>query len=1028
MIHRDSHHRHFRQAAILYNLKHRHINERPYTRTGDILIAVNPYKWFEDLYTEEKRSYYSNRLVWDTNETDPRSEMQPHVYEVSALSYRGLVDNDKDQSILVSGESGAGKTETVKICLNHIASVQRGQLGSFEEHGMDPTVKRVVQSNPLLEAFGNAKTRRNDNSSRFGKYLQLQFSREGSNDYGTHGSRAALVGSKCDVYLLEKNRVVLHESQERTFHIFYQLLAQSDQVKSRFWTGLCGKSAESFAYVGHSETDTIEGVHDSERFEETVEALALVGVNDQKLVALMQAICVVLQLGNLGFDALNGDSDKSTVSTVDELRSLAQLMGVCERDLTLSMTERTFTTSNETHKVPLKPEAAKDAADALAKEIYQKVFFWVTNTINVATAADSDKDHRTIGLLDIFGFETFPVNRFEQLCINYANEKLQQKFTEDIFRSVQAEYESERIALADIWYDDNTDVLDLIEGPTGLISMLNEECLRPKGNDNEFVHKALTLNKNSSCLVRNRTDRLSFGIKHYAGGVMYDAEGFVSKNIDTLPTDLQACTEKSSNMIISAPRIEPESFTSKARQSNINAATVWTKYRTQLNVLMMNLRKTDSRYIRCIKPNEVKKSGLMDHTSVVEQLRCAGVVAGITITRSVFPNRLPNTLVLTRFGGMAGSRGARSGGSSIEERRTADCRALLDIALKSQETVDEKGHIVKAFVVGKTKTYFRAGALEFIESKRVRTLDIHAIVIQKFARGWLSRNGGKRQRQQRRAQEEQKQRARQAEIERRAKFDRDLAERRAKHQRELQSYEDEIAMLEKRIKEEKKKGTDTVDSAKAKADSIREQNTELKEKLEEEARERATLLVKTKIQQEVKIKSARQLIEYLKKENKKLSKGYAKVTEKYEDLTEGTERLTDSFSTKEHELTDLNDESIKAEVRYESLEARFKEVQQRNKELRNKVDKYQDRYMAVAESRLELQKGLSHIIRYLQDNCTDENLYEDIFVVCREAEAGMKCEMAGLDEEPTEPALLMTSESDEEGGDDSERSFLLELL
>jgi myosin-5 len=247
-------------------LKLRHINDKPYTRTGDIVIAVNPYQWHDHLYTEQKRNHYSNRLVWETSDCDPRTTLEPHVYEVSALSYKGLAFEGEDQSILVSGESGAGKTETVKICLNHVANVQRGRTpkNTSTNNELDPVVQRVVNSNPLLEAFGNAKTLRNDNSSRFGKYLQLQF------DKDSKSTRCGLVGSKCEVYLLEKNRVVDHDPEERTFHIFYQLLAAPDSEKRKFWKGLRGTTNESFSYIGYTETDKIEGCSDANRFRETL--------------------------------------------------------------------------------------------------------------------------------------------------------------------------------------------------------------------------------------------------------------------------------------------------------------------------------------------------------------------------------------------------------------------------------------------------------------------------------------------------------------------------------------------------------------------------------------------------------------------------------------------------------------------------------------------------------------------------------------------------------------------------------------
>jgi myosin V len=366
------------------------------------------------------------------------------------------------------------KTETVKIAMNHIASVQKGPASKGSGDKLDPVVQRVVDSNPLLEAFGNAKTRRNDNSSRFGKYLQLQFdnSQAALMSYGDKSeSKCKLAGSKCEVYLLEKNRVTVHDSEERTFHIFYQLLAADSKSKNMIWPKLSSSDNSSFKYVGHTNTTSIEGQTDAQHFGHTVRVLEEIGIKGDKLVEMMRAICAVMQSGNLTFGP-KGD-DGSVITAKKELNDLADLMGVGENDLTLAFTERTMKTRTEEYKVPLKPDVAKDACDALAKEIYGNIFLWLVKEINAATCAEDNykngtvSSFGTIGLLDIFGFESFAVNRFEQLCINYANEKLQQKFTEDIFRSVQEEYEEEGIELAEIWYDDNTDVLDLIEGRTG---------------------------------------------------------------------------------------------------------------------------------------------------------------------------------------------------------------------------------------------------------------------------------------------------------------------------------------------------------------------------------------------------------------------------------------------------------------------------------------------------------------------------------------------------------------------------------
>ncbi|KAG7343055.1 myosin head motor domain containing protein [Nitzschia inconspicua] len=376
------------EAGILYNLKDRHGNGKPYTRTGDIIIAVNPFQWFKEIYTEKVRSRYARILVWENTEGDPRSQMEPHVYETSALSYKGLAFDGGDQSILVSGESGAGKTETVKICMNHIASCQQGPRSSSSE--MSPVVQRVLESNPLLEAFGNAKTVRNDNSSRFGKYIQLQFDKgdKGQQEFRSREkATCVLAGSKCDAYLLEKNRVVSHEAAERTFHIFYQIVAAKD--KSKYWNKLAGTTNESFRFVGKTDTDTIEGMKDADHFANTVRVLEEIGVSGDRLMTLMQAIIIVMQLGNITFVPDSKDDDHSVIASQREFSDLCELMCVPEASMEVALTERTMKTRNETYKVPLNPAKALEATESFAKEIYGRAFLWLVRCINDATAAEN---------------------------------------------------------------------------------------------------------------------------------------------------------------------------------------------------------------------------------------------------------------------------------------------------------------------------------------------------------------------------------------------------------------------------------------------------------------------------------------------------------------------------------------------------------------------------------------------------------------------------------------------------------------
>lgn len=1002
---------------------------KPYTRTGDIIIAVNPFQWFNHLYTEKKRIYYSNRLVWEQSENDARDGMEPHVYEVSALSYKGLAFAKVDQSILVSGESGAGKTETVKIAMNHIASVQQGPKSETgdESNELDPVVDRVVKSNPLLESFGNAKTTRNDNSSRFGKYLQLQF--EDTNmttvpDYSR--SRCILAGSKCDVYLLEKNRVTTHGEGERSYHVFYQIIAAPDSEKSRFWEKLKGKSNKDFKYIGECDPLKVDGMTDAQWYQQTVDVLAMVGVEGEKLVTLLRAICAVMQCGNVIFGAKGGDKDKSEITSKQEIKDLAGLLGVSETQCELAFTERTMKTRNEVYKVPLKQDQAKEACDAFAKEVYGKVFLWVVEQINAATNAEENYkgggmgDFGIIGLLDIFGFESFKVNHFEQLCINYANEKLQQKFTEDVFRAVQIEYQAEGLALEEITYDDNTDVLDLIEGRGGLLAMLNEECVRPGGNDQDFVQKALAGNKNSPCLIVNKTDRMSFGIHHFAGKVMYDADQFVSSNQDTMPIDLEDLAKASPNQIV-AREHEPEAATStvpKRSKSNITGQTIWAKYKTQLASLMTNLRKTNSRYIRCIKPNMKKVPNIMEHLPTVEQLRCAGVVAAVVLARSAFPNKLDNSAVRFRYGSMwdkSAYPSKKTDSMSREEQLKCDCQAILECALKPRETKNKEGQTVRAFAIGHTRSYFRAGALEYLEANRASGLDTQATTIQKFARGMLARKRvqemvgaaskkdaeakAAREKAEREAKEKREREAREA----KEKYERERKEREEKRKTDQQKYETELEKIKKQIEAAKKERETKLKEVAERKAEMESEIEELKEQTSDEARQKMMEPKKIAAAQQKRLKEQAKMIDFLKKENKKLRKEFDKVEEKYTVVAKNNEKLLKQSDAAGDDFDKKEEQMNKVDKKNQDLTDALDIEKKDNKRLKEECMKKQDQYMSQAETRLEYQKAMARILNMIQDSSKDAQLVEDTMCLALECESESKTIMAELE---AETALL----------------------
>ena len=1008
----------------------------PYTRTGDIIIAVNPYQWLTHLYTDEQKKHYSNKLVWEATDVDPRKSVEPHVYETSSLCYKGLAVDGVNQSILVSGESGAGKTETVKICMNHIASVQAGpNAGAANENKV---VQRVVESNPLLEGFGNAKTRRNDNSSRFGKYLQLQFDRcESGAPVGTQVPPTKLAGSKCEVYLLEKSRVVGHDEKEGTYHIFYQLCAAKDEDKAKVWPELKGKDTKHFKYVGNNAGRKIDGMSDGEHYYETCKALALIGCEGERLMTLMRAIAVVMQLGNLSFGPKFGDSERSSISNPNELDSLAELIGIPEKELENAFTERAMVTRGETFKVQLKPEAAKDNCDAFAKEIYAKVFLWLVREINGATCAednydgDRKSDFGTIGLLDIFGFESFPVNGFEQLCINYANEKLQQKFTKDIFQAVQEEYKFEGIALKDIKYDDNTDVLDLIEGRGGLLSMLNEECVRPKGSDREFVFKAKNSNKGSSCLINDKLmGPMDFGIHHYAGKVVYYADGFLSRNQDTLSADLIAAAKKSSNDIIAnhlqnesmmkggdsaAPKVNVSAGPRRGK-SNIASDTVWTKFRTQLNSLMKMLNETQSRYVRCVKPNTVKKPLVMQHMTTVEQLRCAGVVAAVTISRSAFPNRLDHRACYERFKVL--QKGKKKGDKiDVKEEITQ----LLTKVLASLPKVDDKD----AFVVGKTRVYFRMGTLEFLEAERMKVWDQWAVDIQRATRGWLVRKKTSNLRMSRKAPKAVRIQAMiriylaRKDLKRRKKLTKHkkkLEKRRnkaaakiqatarmalwrpkframLKEKREREGLKKKVKDLEAAVKEAEKQRLKEVEEARAQAEAEMEQyRLKVKQDLENDKEKQ-----KRTAQQQSLIEESGKIIEYLRKENMKLRNQNDTLRKDFKSLKENNARLMEANASAGASFSALNDHAKQLNLTNAKLIRNVEAYKGQLEKLKDDLKTRQAYYLAEAEARLAYQKTMAQIVGAIQDKCRDAQLVEDVVIMALECEAEAKSERAALE-------------------------------
>ncbi|CAI5713449.1 unnamed protein product [Peronospora effusa] len=708
---------HLHEASILYNLRRRFFQRLPYTYTGRICIAVNPYQWL-DLYSKSTMEKFSD---------GKRENKPPHVYAVSMEAFFNMRQKQENQSILVSGESGAGKTETTKIVMSHLAALATNSNSKV--------IQQIIQANPLLESFGNAKTVRNDNSSRFGKFTELQYTIEGQ-----------LIGARSRTYLLEKSRVTTQAQGERNFHIFYQLLAQRKQFPE-----LELDMVDSFQYVSVQ----TQGPGDDEEgdLSRTREALELVGIEQPLQQEIIQILGAVLHLGETEFTTRNGDVDASQLLDVKHFTVACRLLGVDPDALERAVCNRNVFVGREVILKPMTHDQAADCRDALAKSLYSKLFLWLVEQINQTIGVKIKGAGSFIGILDIFGFEHFETNSFEQFCINYANEKLQQKFVQDVLKTVQIEYEEENISWSHILFADNQDVLNLIEGRLGVISFLNEESLLATGTDASFASKLSAVMENNPLLETPRLNKCAFSIYHYAGKVTYDASGFLDKHRDAILPDIKQCMSKSKLKILckmftddvnaSNAVINGTSARSRARSSSVKKkgghaqtrrTTVGTQFKESLSQLMEKIGLTEVHYVRCLKPNPLKSAHCFSHGDIVSQLRCAGVIEAIRVSRSAYPSRMPHQECIKKFRvlltGAVPTQNKFLRDSDTEHMKT-QCEELMEKLLPGRNICD--------YQVGLTRVYFRESVLEELETKRGWALRKYAIVLQKNVRSWLMR-------------------------------------------------------------------------------------------------------------------------------------------------------------------------------------------------------------------------------------------------------------------------------------------------
>ncbi|EED86499.1 predicted protein, partial [Thalassiosira pseudonana CCMP1335] len=747
---------HLNEAAMLYNIKDRHCRRKPYTRVGDIIVAVNPYQWLPDLYSEEIQNEYADRIIWKQQSTTTTQQptWEPHIYETSSNAYLNLATKRQDQTIITTGILGAGKSTSNKILLTHL-SVLEMTAPSREDNDSSfnrlsfldrsEVVTKIIESNPILEAFGNAETTWNYNSSRFGKVQRLQFDvrKNGADEHGSVPI-ARMTGSCCETYLLEKTRVTEHSVGERGFHIFYQLLSSPESFRREVWKdGFVVQERmaidSDFLYLATSSDVTVTKTIDTKNWNTTVRALELFGIVGDELRSIVRALCAVLQLGNISF--ATDSSPECDISSPLDLTKLANLLGVPESTLEAAFTQQTVNIKGLTATKKLRVRTAKDICEVFAREIYCRIFEYVVNRMNDATDAtrncspEGATQLSCVNLLDFFGFENFRVNRFEQLYINYASERIKNKYITGKFKVIE-EYLSEGIhEFRNHRVAGNSDVLDLLDGRIGVIVALNEECIRHNGSNNTFVYKVKVVHESHPSLVSDRLfAKNQFAIRHYSGDVKYTADSMMERNLDCLPQSLIDIGCQSSNHVIQS-EFRRLKATMSANHETPKQKTVLSKFRSQLNNLMTYLDRTRIHYICCIKPNNTKKPQTTNQRETATQLESASLVAAALISRENLSKSLTHIDVLERFGILC-----HDNVQSVIKKSDNKKRECLEYILRVMLPMDSNaGQHKYPWRITKSKVFFKAGALEQMESVLDSYVKSFAVRIQAWIRRILSR-------------------------------------------------------------------------------------------------------------------------------------------------------------------------------------------------------------------------------------------------------------------------------------------------
>ena len=711
---------HLNEPAVLQAIKLRYAQKEIYTYSGIVLIATNPFARVDSLYVPGMVQVYAGKH---------RSHQAPHLFAIAEESFSDMLRDGHNQTIVVSGESGAGKTVSAKYIMRYFATREPPDQPGTRSRGridtMSETEEQILATNPIMEAFGNAKTTRNDNSSRFGKYIEIMFNKS-----------TEIIGARIRTYLLERSRLVFQPLKERNYHIFYQFVAgASDAEKEEL--GLL--PVEHFDYLNQGGAPQIDGVDDAKDFGDTRQSLTRLGVSPEVQSQLWRILAALLHIGNIKITASRTESQLS--ASEPSLARACGLLGIDPGEFAKWTVKKQLITRGEKIMSNLTQQQATVVRDSVAKYIYSSLFDWLVETMNAFLAPEEVlKDVNTfIGVLDIYGFEHFAKNSFEQFCINYANEKLQQEFNQHVFKLEQEEYLREEIDWKFIDFSDNQPAIDLIEGKMGILSLLDEESRLPMGSDDSFVTK---LHHNYSgdrhaFYKKPRFGKSAFTVCHYAIDVTYESDGFIEKNRDTVPDEQLELLRHTSNSFLSevleasatvrerdnaavAPKVN--GLGKRAGAAAARKPTLGGIFKSSLIELMNTINSTDVHYIRCIKPNEGKEAWKFEGPMVLSQLRACGVLETVRISCAGYPTRWTYEEFALRYYMLIKST-----------QWTTEIRDMA-MAILKKALGEAKNNSSDKYQLGLTKIFFRAGMLASLENLRTNRLDQAAIMIQKNLR------------------------------------------------------------------------------------------------------------------------------------------------------------------------------------------------------------------------------------------------------------------------------------------------------